>query len=77
STVTMVGLTFPYIISGSLVIEALFNYPGVGLLFWNAAQTRDYPILLGVILVVTLATILGNFFADLAYAVIDPRVRYS
>ncbi len=77
STVTMLGLTLPYVISGSLVIEALFDFPGVGLLFWNAAQARDYPILLGVILVVTLATILGNFLADLAYAVIDPRVRYT
>ncbi len=77
STVTMLGLTLPYVISGSLVIEALFNFPGVGLLFWDAAQSRDYPILLGVILVVTVATILGNFLADLAYAAIDPRVRYT
>ncbi len=77
STVTMLGLTLPYVISGSLVIEALFDFPGAGLLFWNAAQTRDYPILLGVILVVTLATIVGNFAADLAYAAIDPRVRYT
>jgi peptide/nickel transport system permease protein len=77
STVTMLGLTLPYVISGSLVIEALFDFPGIGLLFWNAAQTRDYPILLGVILVVTVATIAGNFLADIAYAAIDPRVRYT
>ena len=77
STVTMLGLTLPYVISGSLIIEALFQFPGVGLLFWNAAQTRDYPVLLGVILVVTVATIVGNLAADVTYAVIDPRVRYS
>ena len=77
STVTMLGLTLPYVISGSLIIEALFQFPGVGLLFWNAAQTRDYPVLLGVILVVTVATIIGNLAADVTYAVIDPRVRYS
>jgi peptide/nickel transport system permease protein len=77
STVTMLGLTLPYVISGSLIIEALFQFPGVGLLFWNAAQTRDYPVLLGVILVVTVATIVGNLAADVAYAVIDPRVRYA
>jgi peptide/nickel transport system permease protein len=77
STVTMVGLTLPYVLSGSLVIEALFDFPGVGLLFWDAAQARDYPILLGVVLLVTIATIIGNFAADLAYAVIDPRVRYT
>jgi peptide/nickel transport system permease protein len=77
STVTLVGLSIPDVLSGSLVIEALFDFPGVGLLFWNAAETRDYPILLGVVLVVTLATIVGNLAADVAYVVIDPRVRYG
>ena len=77
STVTLLGLTLPYVLSGSLIIEALFDFPGVGLLFWNAAQTRDYPILLGVVLVVTVATIIGNFAADLAYSMLDPRVRYT
>jgi peptide/nickel transport system permease protein len=77
STVTLVGLAIPYILSGSLVIEALFDFPGVGLLFWNASQTRDYPILLGVVLVVTVATIVGNLAADIAYVAIDPRVHYS
>ncbi len=77
STVTLVGLSIPYILSGSLVIEALFDFPGVGLLFWNASQTRDYPILLGVVLVVTVATIVGNLGADIAYVAIDPRVRYT
>ena len=77
STVTLVGLSIPYVISGSLVIEALFDFPGVGLLFWNASEARDYPILLGVVLVVTVATVVGNLAADIAYAVIDPRVRYG
>lgn len=77
STVTLVGLSIPYILSGSLVIEALFDFPGIGLLFWNASQTRDYPILLGVVLVVTVATIVGNLAADIAYSAIDPRVRYT
>jgi peptide/nickel transport system permease protein len=77
STVTLVGLSIPYVLSGSLVIEALFDFPGIGLLFWNASENRDYPILLGVVLVVTMATVVGNLAADIAYAVIDPRVRYS
>lgn len=76
STVTLIGLTLPYVLSGSLVIEALFNFPGVGLLFWNAAQDRDYPVLLGVVLIVTFATIVGNLLADIGYAVLDPRIRY-
>jgi peptide/nickel transport system permease protein len=76
STVTMIGLTLPYVISGSLIIEALFNFPGMGLLFWDAAQQRDYPVLLGVVLVVTVATVVGNLLADLGYAALDPRIRY-
>ncbi|MGC9220167.1 MAG: ABC transporter permease [Solirubrobacteraceae bacterium] len=75
STITMVGMTLPYVLSGSLIIEALFNFPGMGLLFWNAAQDRDFPVLLGVVLVVTLATVIGNLLADLGYAALDPRVR--
>lgn len=76
STVTLVGLTLPYVLSGSLIIEALFNFPGMGLLFWNAAQDRDFPVLLGVVLVVTVATVVGNLLADLGYAALDPRIRY-
>lgn len=77
STITLLGLSLPYVLSGSLIVEALFNFPGIGLLFWDAAQDRDFPVLLGVVLIVTVATIVGNLFADLAYAWIDPRVRYS
>jgi len=76
ATVTMVGLTLPYTVSGSLIVEALFNFPGAGLLFWNAAQTRDFMVLLGIVLVISVATILGNLLADLAYGILDPRVRY-
>jgi peptide/nickel transport system permease protein len=76
STITLLGLSLPYIFSGALIVEALFNYPGMGLLFWNAASSRDYPVVLGVTLVVALATVVGNLAADLVYAVVDPRVRY-
>ena len=54
----------------------MFNYPGMGLLFFQQAQKQDYPTLLGVIVVVALATVLGSLLADIAYAVLDPRVRY-
>lgn len=73
---TLLGLSLPVIISGALITESVFNYPGMGLLFWNAAQTRDYPILLGVTVIVGVATVLGSLLADIAYAVLDPRVRY-
>ena len=76
SMLTLVGLTLPYVLSGSLIVEKLFDYPGMGLLFWNASNGRDFPVLLGVLLVVTVGTILGSLMADLGYAWLDPRVRY-
>ncbi len=73
---TLVGLSIPGIFTNGLVAEQVFNYPGTGLDFYNAAVQQDYPLLLGTILVIALFTIIGNLFADLAYAVLDPRVRY-
>jgi peptide/nickel transport system permease protein len=76
STITLLGLSIPYIFSGALIVEELFNYPGMGLLFWNAAVSRDYPVVIGVALIVALATVAGNLLADLLYAIADPRIRY-
>lgn len=73
---TLVGLSLPWLVSGAVITEAVFNYPGAGLLFWNAAQTRDFPVLLGLTLVVGVLTVIGSMLADLLYAVLDPRVRY-
>jgi peptide/nickel transport system permease protein len=73
--VTLIGLSIPALVSGALLVEVVFNYPGVGLLFWQAAVNRDFPILLGFTVVVAAATIIGSLLADLTYAVIDPRVR--
>lgn len=74
--VTLLGLSLPFILSGTLITEQIFNYPGVGLLFFDAAQSQDYPVLLGVVLVVGVATVAGSLLADITYAVLDPRVRY-
>jgi hypothetical protein len=56
--------------------EAVFNYPGMGYLFYQAAARQDYPVLLGFTVVVSVATVNGNLLADIGYAVLDPRVRY-
>jgi len=77
SIITLLGLSLPALIAGDLFIEVVFNYPGMGLAFYNAALNVDYEVLLGFTLVATLATILGNLLADVAYAVLDPRVRYT
>jgi len=73
---TLVGLSLPAILSGALITESVFNYPGMGYLFYQSAQRQDYPTLLGFIIVVALATVIGSLLADILYAVLDPRVRY-
>ncbi len=75
--VTLLGLSLPGIFGGALITEAIFNYPGMGFLFWDASRTRDYPVLLGITVVVALATVSGNLLADVFYAVVDPRVRVT
>jgi peptide/nickel transport system permease protein len=74
--VTLLGLSLPFILSGTLITEQVFNYPGVGLLFITACTVQDYPVLLGVVLVVGAATVIGSLLADIGYAALDPRVRY-
>jgi peptide/nickel transport system permease protein len=71
----LLGMYLPALFSGALVVESLFNYPGMGQLFWQAALKRDYPILLGVTLVISIATVAGSLVADVLYAAADPRVR--
>jgi peptide/nickel transport system permease protein len=73
----LVGLSLPGILGGALIVESLFNYPGMGLLFWNSAQTEDFPVMLGTTLVVGLGVVLGSLLADILYGVADPRVRYQ
>ena len=74
---TLLGLSIPGIMAGALITESVFNYPGMGYLFYQSAQKQDYPTLLGFVIVVAIATVVGSLLADLAYAVLDPRVRYT
>ncbi len=75
--ITLVGLSIGLIVSGAVITESVFNYPGMGLLAVNSAFRDDIPTLLGVTFVVTIATIFGNLVADILYAVVDPRIRYA
>ncbi|MDA8354933.1 MAG: ABC transporter permease [Actinomycetota bacterium] len=75
--VTLIGLSLPAILTAGLVIEYVFNFPGIGLAYYNAAVSSTYPVLLGVTFIVGVATIVGNLIADLGYAALDPRVRFG
>jgi len=73
--VTLVGLSLPAIFGGAIITEEIFNYQGVGLLFFQAAISHDFPILLGGALIAGVTTVLGNLAADVAYGFFDPRIR--
>ncbi len=75
--ITLLGMALPNLFSGALLIEVIFNYPGMGLLFWDAANQRDYPIILGIVVITGFLTIIGNLLADLLYGLVDPRIQYN
>jgi len=77
SIVTLLGLGLPALVGGAVVIEVVFNYPGMGLLFYQAALNVDFQMMMGITVIATIVTVLGNLAADIGYAVLDPRVRYS
>lgn len=73
--VTLAGLQLPLVFSGALVTETIFTWPGMGRLFVDSIGYRDYPVLMGILMLTAVLVIIGNLMADLVYAVIDPRVR--
>jgi len=73
--ITLVGLSIPTLLAGNLLTEYLFNYPGLGLLFYTALGNLDYNVLLAYVIVGAILTVLGNLIADIAVAAADPRVR--
>jgi peptide/nickel transport system permease protein len=77
SVVTLLGYLLPAVLSGALLIEYVFGWPGVGRLFYEATSARDYPILMALLTLTTFATIVGALLADVGYGLVDPRVRYS
>ncbi len=75
-TITIIGISFAILIGGAVVVETIFNIPGIGRLIISAVLRRDYPVIQGVVLCVAGVYMLVNLLVDLSYLVIDPRVRY-
>ena len=75
--VTMMGLQFGFLLGGSIVVEVVFNWPGMGRLLVDAVEMRDYPIILALVLLFSLEFILINLVVDLLYAWINPTIRYK
>lgn len=73
--VTMMGLNLGHLVAGAVLTETVFGWPGLGRLIFDAVLHRDYPVMLGGLLVVSVCVVIGNLLADVAYALIDPRIR--
>ena len=73
--ITILGLSVPGLIGGSVIFESIFAIPGMGKLFFEAVMSRDYPLVMGGLVISAALTLVGNLLADLGYALADPRVR--
>ena len=75
--ITVIGLSIPQLLGGAIIIETIFQWPGMGMLGWRATTTRDYPTLMGITLLSATLILLSNLITDLGYAIADPRIRYD
>ena len=73
--ITMLGLSVPGLIGGSVIFESIFAIPGMGQLFYGAVMARDYPLVMGELVIGAVLTLVGNLLADVGYALVDPRIR--
>ncbi len=72
---TLIALSLGYVVAGSILVESVFSWPGIGKLIYDSVHTRDYPMLQGAFLLLTLSVVLANFVADLLYFRLDPRIK--
>jgi peptide/nickel transport system permease protein len=75
--ITILGLSVPGLIGGSVIFETIFAIPGMGQLFYMAVMSRDYPVVMGILFIGAVLTLVGNLLADVSYALADPRIRVS
>jgi len=75
--VTIIGLSIPGLLGGSVIFESIFAIPGIGRLFYEAVMSRDYPLIMAEVVLGGVLTMLGNLIADIAYAYVDPRIKYK
>ena len=73
--ITILGLSIPGLIGGSVIFENIFSIPGMGQLFFQSVMMRDYPVIMGILTIGAVLTLVGNLLADIGYAVADPRIR--
>lgn len=75
--ITIIGLRLPSLLGGALIIETMFNWPGMGILYIDGVNTRDFPLIMGLTLVSAITIVISNLITDIAYSFADPRIRYE
>jgi peptide/nickel transport system permease protein len=75
--VTILGSSLGMILSGAVLVETVFGYPGLGRLMIQVITARDYPVLMGLFLLISISVVVVNFFTDLTYTFLDPRIKYT
>jgi peptide/nickel transport system permease protein len=75
--ITSAALSFGFVLSGAIITETVFSYPGLGGWIWSAIQFLDYPALMAIFYIISLCVVLANIVADLLYGIIDPRIKYG
>lgn len=75
SIITIITMQIPFLFSGAVLTETIFVWPGIGRINYNAIIGRDYPLIMGIMLLLAVIILLSNFLADIMYAVADPRIR--
>lgn len=75
--ITEIAITFGFMLSGAIITEQVFRYPGLGMWIWTSIDSVDYPALQAIFLLIAICVIIANFFADILYGIVDPRVKYG
>jgi len=75
--ITLAGFSIPGLIGGSVIFESIYSIPGMGQLFYQSVMSRDYPVVMGILIIGALLTLIGNLIADVCYALADPRIRHG
>jgi ABC-type dipeptide/oligopeptide/nickel transport system permease component len=75
--VTLIGQSFGTMIAGAVLTETVFSWPGLGRLIYDVVLTRDYPVLMGMLIILSISVLIANLITDIVYALLDPRIRYG
>ena len=75
--VTEIGMSIPALVGGAVVTEQIFNWPGIGSLMVQSINARDYPVIMGITVMVAAVVLVGNLLVDLTYGLLDPRISYK